>query len=122
MPKAYVLPADVNQPGRVVEWARPDDLLPLMYREIGCDLVDHGRVVYPEGEATIWVDDNGLVGLDPDYNDHALGVARGGGWNAAAIAGTVFITGGHDVDGETLGLSDLLLSRIANTIRTVRGM
>lgn len=120
--KAYVLPADLTQPGRIVEWHNHAELLSLMYAEIGTDCVDHGRAVYPEGEVTIWVDDTGLVGPHPEFNDHAIGIARCGGWNVAALAGTVFITGGCDASGGTLGLPEPLLHRIDTTIRTVRDL
>lgn len=120
--KAYVLPADITQPGWIVEWTHQSELLPLMRREIGCDLVDHGRAVHPDGEFTIWVDDTGLTGPDPEYNDRAIGLARGGGWNVAALAGTAFITGGHDAGGNTLGLPGLLLQRLDDAVaRAVRG-
>lgn len=120
--KGYVLPTDTTQAGHVIEWGAPGELLPLLYREIGTDCVDHGTVVLPGGELTIWVDDTGLTVPHPDYNDHALGIARGGGWNAVAIAGTVVITGGCDRFGNTLGLSEMLLCRIDATIRVVRGL
>ena len=119
--RAYVLPADATQPGRMVSWDKPSELLSLMYREIGTDCVDCGPCCETSlGDFVIWVSDDGLLAEQPEYNDHAIGIARGAGWNVPMLAGTAFITGGYTPDGETLGLSEALLQHIDSTVRCVR--
>jgi hypothetical protein len=112
--EALVIPSDVLEPVRLVEYSRPQDLLDLLYREIGCDHVD----TTPElpsryGSFVLWVDDVGLLKQPIEHNDRAIGLCRAIGYDVPDLAGTAVITGGADGTGDTrtipVGLRDHLL-------------
>ena len=111
--RAFVIPVDMAEPGRIVEWDADGKLLDLLHRETGCDCIDKSpELSTPYGSMAMWVDDEGLLADPIAHNDRALGLARAVGWMTPDLAGPVVITGGHIEDGTTLGLSEELLAAI----------
>jgi hypothetical protein len=108
--RVYVLPAPLIEPPRAVEMT--SDLLPVLYREIGCDCVDATPPIplAPGVEITLWVDDTSLLTHPEDHNDRALALARVHGYNAPNFTRTVVITGGVDRHGDTLPLPEDVIS------------
>lgn len=107
-----VVPADQTKPTYVVRWTKEDELLPLLYREIGCELVDSFRIRHPSADLTVWVDDTGLMEDDIAHNDRALGLARGLGYQASDLAGNAVITGPPNPDGDMAGLTPDMTSQL----------
>lgn len=99
-----VVPADPRADAYTVEWEQDAHLLPLLYREIGCDSVDSFRIRLPFADLTVWVDDTGLLAEAPAYNDRLLRLAHSLGYMADSLAGTALITGPVTEAGDMTGL------------------
>jgi hypothetical protein len=116
--EAVVIPVDETQPARVVTYQSQRDLLPLLRREIGCDLVDSTPQLPSKfGPFRLWVDDIGLFRTPIEHNDRAIGLCRVAGYDVPDLAGTAVVTGGHTARGDTATippqLRNLLLEALA---------
>jgi hypothetical protein len=119
--QALVIPADMQQPVRVIEYSRPDELLEVLYREIGCDYVD----ATPElpsraGCFVLWLDDVGLLKRPIEHNDRAIALCRAIGYNVADLAGTAVVTGGTDGAGNTRTIPSALRDQLLATFHQPR--
>lgn len=115
-----VVPADAAVEPYTVEWEREALLLSLLYREIGCDSVDSFRIRLSFADLTVWVDDTGLLGDAPEYNDRLLLLANMLGYGAEALAGPGFITGPPDPGGDMTGLPDDTVAGLLAALAHIR--
>jgi hypothetical protein len=118
---AVVVPVDLGQEVRVIEWPGGDGLSTL-YREIGCRTVDLQVV----GDLAFWVDDEGAMGEDWAANSRVawllyagrLGLVEPG--DVLLFAGTVVITlAAPDGEGDTQGMTREWAERLAVLARSV---
>jgi hypothetical protein len=110
-----VLPVDLEQQVRVVEWPGGDGLATL-YREIGCETVDLRTV----GDLGFWVDDEGAVGEKWAANGRAAWLALVVGDQSVLVAGTVVVTlAAPDEEGDTQGLTREVAEWLAAAARAV---
>jgi len=106
---AFVIPASLDTPARVIRWDEPAELLPLLHGELAAEeLSESDAFPTPYGPVVIWSDANALTrehGALP-ANCRAQAVADRIGARGM-LAGTVVLTGdrGEPWPGEHRGLS-----------------
>lgn len=112
---AVVIPVDLDQDVRVIDWPGRDALSTL-YREIGCQVVD----VRIAGDLGFWTDDEGAMGEGWAANGRATWLACVATGQALLVAGTVVVTLSEpDHDGDNQGVTGELAERIATIARAV---
>lgn len=112
--RAIVVPPNVADPIRLVEWEHDHELLAILQRETGYEWVDSSpQIHYPAGTICMWVGDDSLLQDVVDHNDRAIGLCRACGYNVPDVGGPAVFTGGADEEGETLSIPDELLEIIS---------
>lgn len=113
MSKALVIPFDMSQPVKVIEWPPVGDTLDVLYHHTECQTVDLVR----GQDYGIWCDDEFLFrGID-QFNPRASLVSIADS-AATPLMGTVVVTRvGTNDDGDTLGLTDDDVARIRELVR-----
>jgi hypothetical protein len=92
--KGAVIPAQMSEPVRMLEWTAEDDLLPLLYREIGCRTVEAFGL---PGNTAVWVDEDGLFVDAPERNFRVEALVASYGLDLSGpVVGTAVLTGGPD--------------------------
>jgi hypothetical protein len=119
--EALVVPVDVLEPVRVVEYSGPQDLLDLLYRQIGCDHEDPTPELPSRyGSFVLWLDDVGLLKRPIEHNDRAIASCRAVGYDVADLAGTAVITGGATGAGDTRTIPPALRDRLLSTLQPLQ--
>ena len=106
---AFVIPAPLDTPARVIRWDEPAELLPLLHGELAAEeLSESDAFPTPYGPIVIWSDANALTRAHGSLpaNQRAQAVADAHGARGM-LAGTVVLTGGRGEPwpGEHRGLS-----------------
>lgn len=114
---ALVLPAELTAAHRIVEFTGDADLLPLLHRETGADLVDAATVI--PGQLTMWVGDDSLFDDTLEHNDRAIALCRHLGYQIPDVRGAVVFTGGPDAAAYTRGIGADLLAWLDTALAAV---